>query len=46
MIHAIDMSNLEIVTYTKKIQSINCLIDNHAYCNDFKISTCYRHKCR
>lgn len=46
MIHAIDMSNLEIVTYRKKIQSINCVIDNHAYCNDLKISRCYGDKCR
>ena len=46
MIHAIDMSNLEIVTYRKKIQSINCVIDNHAYCNDMKFSRCCGDKCR
>jgi hypothetical protein len=46
MIHSIDMSNLEIVTYRKKILSINSVIDNHVHCNDMKISRCCGYKCR
>ena len=36
LLHLIDMSSMEIVTYSKQIQSINTVIDNYRYCNGLR----------
>jgi hypothetical protein len=46
MIHAIDMRSLEIVTYKKRTQTMNTIIQNNSYCNNMTISKCRGHKCR
>jgi len=46
MIHAIDMRNLEIVTYKKRTQTMSTIIQNNSYCNNMTISECRGEKCR
>ena len=46
MIHAIDMRSLEIITYKKRTQPMNTIIQNNSYCNNMTISECCGDKCR
>jgi hypothetical protein len=46
LFHLIYIPTMEIVSYSKPIQSVNTVIDNNEYCNGLHVVECRGYKCR